>query len=80
MTDVCQAVVSELVTNALEASTGPAGELIYVDGRMPLIRLRLLSDGSRVLAEVWDQASGFPVPRRAATIPRAGAACTWSTR
>jgi hypothetical protein len=72
LTDVCQAVVSELVTNALEASTGPAGELIYMDGRMPLIRLRLLSDGSRVLAEVWDQAPGFPVPRRAASDSESG--------
>ena len=26
LTDVCQAVVSELATNALEASTGPAGD------------------------------------------------------
>jgi hypothetical protein len=38
LTDACRAVVSELVTNALEASTGPTGELIYVDGRMPVIR------------------------------------------
>jgi anti-sigma regulatory factor (Ser/Thr protein kinase) len=67
LTDDCQAVVSELVTNALEASTGPEGELIYVDGRMPVIRLRLLSDGLRLLAEVWDQAPGFPAPRRAAS-------------
>jgi hypothetical protein len=67
LTDVCQFVVSELVTNALEASTGPTGELIYVDGRMPVIRLRLLSDGSRVLIQVLDQASGFPAPRRAAS-------------
>jgi hypothetical protein len=65
LTEDCQAVVSELVTNALRASTGPTGELIYVDGRMPVIRLRLLSDGLRVLAEVWDQAIGFPAPRRA---------------
>jgi anti-sigma regulatory factor (Ser/Thr protein kinase) len=67
LTDACQAVVSELVTNALEASTGPTGELIYVDGRMPVIRLRLLSDGSHVLIEVLDQAPGFPAPRRAAS-------------
>jgi len=46
--------------------------LIYVDGRMPVIRLRLLSDGSRVLAGVWDQAPGFPAPRRAACDAESG--------
>jgi anti-sigma regulatory factor (Ser/Thr protein kinase) len=65
LTEVCQAVVSELVTNALKASTGPTNELIYVDGQMPVIRLRLLSDGMRMLIEVWDQAPGFPAPRGA---------------
>jgi anti-sigma regulatory factor (Ser/Thr protein kinase) len=65
LTDDCQAVVSELVTNAVQASTEPAGGPVYVGGRMAVVRLRLLSDGSRVLAEVWDQASGFPSPRRA---------------
>lgn len=58
-------VVSELVTNAVQASTAPAGGPVYVGGRMAVVRLRLLSDGSRVLAEVLDQAPGFPVPRRA---------------
>jgi hypothetical protein len=30
---------------------------------MSVIRLRLLSDGMRVLIEVWGQAPGFPAPR-----------------
>ena len=37
----------------------------YTGGRIAVVRLRLLSDGQRVLAEVWDQAPGFPAPRRA---------------
>jgi hypothetical protein len=58
-------VVSELVTNAVQASTTPAGEPAYTGGRIAVVRLRLLSDGQRVLAEVWDQAPGVPAPRRA---------------
>jgi hypothetical protein len=33
---------------------------------MCTVRVRLFSDGSTVLIEVWDQASGYPAPRRAA--------------
>jgi anti-sigma regulatory factor (Ser/Thr protein kinase) len=65
LTETCQVVVSELVTNAVNASTAPMGGPVYVDGRMAVVRLRLHSDGLRVLAEVWDQAPGFPAPRRA---------------
>jgi anti-sigma regulatory factor (Ser/Thr protein kinase) len=65
LTETCQVVVSELVTTAVNASTAPMGGPVYVDGRMAVVRLRLHSDGLRVLAEVWDQAPGFPAPRRA---------------
>jgi hypothetical protein len=65
LTGDCQVVVSELVTNAVQASTALTGEPVYVGGRMAVVRLRLLGDGLRVLAEVWDQAPGFPCPRRA---------------
>lgn len=34
---------------------------------MPVVRVRLFSDGVLLFIEVWDQASGFPVPRRAAS-------------
>ena len=60
-------VVSELTTNAVEASTGPTGRLLYVNGRMPVVRVCLFSDGERLLIEVWDQAMGFPALRRAAS-------------
>jgi anti-sigma regulatory factor (Ser/Thr protein kinase) len=64
--EVCELVVSELTTNAVKASTGPGGRLLYVNGRMPVIRVCLLSDGSRLLVEVHDQAPGVPVLRDAA--------------
>jgi anti-sigma regulatory factor (Ser/Thr protein kinase) len=65
LADDAATVVSELVTNAVQASTAPAGGPVYTGGQVAVVRLRLLSDGSRVLAEVWDQAPGFPAPHRA---------------
>jgi serine/threonine-protein kinase RsbW len=56
-------VVSELVTNALRASTAPSGRPHYVDGQMAVIGLRLHSNRARLLVEVYDQAPGAPVMR-----------------
>jgi anti-sigma regulatory factor (Ser/Thr protein kinase) len=72
LTEVCQLVVSELATNAVEASTGPTGNLLYVNGKMPVVRMCLFSDGKRLLIEVWDQAMGFPAVRRSASDAEAG--------
>lgn len=65
LTDVAELVVSELVTNAVEASTGPDGLPVYVLGRMPVVRVAVLSDGVRALIEVFDQAPGRPELRHA---------------
>jgi anti-sigma regulatory factor (Ser/Thr protein kinase) len=72
MIEACELVVSELATNAVKASTGPGGRLLYVDGKMPVVRVCVLSDGSRVLAEVYDQAPGVPVPRDAGVDAESG--------
>jgi hypothetical protein len=61
LADVLALVVSELVTNSVNASTDASGAPKYVQGRLPLIRLRLLTDGTRLVAEVWDQAPRVPV-------------------
>jgi anti-sigma regulatory factor (Ser/Thr protein kinase) len=58
-----ETVVSELTANAVNASTGPDGCPLYVDGRMLVVRLCLFSDGNVLLAEVWDQAPGIPSPK-----------------
>jgi anti-sigma regulatory factor (Ser/Thr protein kinase) len=71
LSEVCE-LVSELTTNAVEASTGPTRRLLYVNGRMPVVRVLLFSDGARLLIEVWDQAMGFPALRRAASDAEAG--------
>jgi anti-sigma regulatory factor (Ser/Thr protein kinase) len=72
LTEDCELVLSELATNAVEASTGPTGRLLYVNGRMPVVRVCLFSDGVRLLIEVWDQAMGFPALRRPASDAEAG--------
>jgi anti-sigma regulatory factor (Ser/Thr protein kinase) len=56
-------IVSELTGNAVTASADRDGRPVYVDGRMPVIRVCLLTDGVRFLIEVWDQAPGIPVLR-----------------
>jgi hypothetical protein len=62
---VADLVVSELVTNGVNASTGPDGAPLYVDRRMLVVQLRLFMDGTRLMTEVWDQAPGFPVRKAA---------------
>jgi anti-sigma regulatory factor (Ser/Thr protein kinase) len=55
LSEVAELVVSELVTNAVQATAGR---------QMPApVRLRLSSDGSRALVEVWDADSRPPQPR-----------------
>jgi hypothetical protein len=61
LADVLVLVVSELVANSVNASAEGDGTPRYMDGRMPVIRLCLLTDGVRLVAEIWDQAPGIPV-------------------
>lgn len=51
--DDAEMVVSELVTNALQASWA-------LEERSP-VALRLLANGERLLIEVWDQSPAEPV-------------------
>jgi anti-sigma regulatory factor (Ser/Thr protein kinase) len=55
-------LVSELVTNAVVASTGTDGRPKYteVNGGLPVIHLRLWSDRTRIVIEVWDQSPQVP--------------------
>jgi hypothetical protein len=61
LADALELVVSELVANGVNASADGDGAPRYAEGRMPVIRLCLLTDGVRLLAEVWDQAPGVPI-------------------
>ncbi len=55
LTDTAELIVSELVTNGLKATEALRGPV------PPPIRLRLSSDRSRVLVEVWDGSTQPPV-------------------
>ena len=61
--ETIELLVSELTTNSVQAMTGHDGQ--------PTIRLRLLSDNTRVRIEVWDADPRPPAPkdRTAAGIP-----------
>lgn len=66
LADNVELVVSELATNAVLASTHPDGQPRYEDGAgLPRVHLRLSSDRTRVLIEVWDQNLGLPTPKTA---------------
>ena len=58
---VTEEVVSELVANAVNASTDEHGQPRYRDGQILLLWIRLRADAANLLAEVWDQAEGAPV-------------------
>jgi len=62
MAETVELVVSELVTNAVQASTSPNGRSRYTGDAagLPIVYLRLLSDRTRLLVEVWDQGDGMP--------------------
>lgn len=64
--DSVELVVSELVTNAVRASTGLDGRPKY-DAKtgLPRVGLRLSSDQVHVLIEVWDQDPRMPVTKAA---------------
>jgi anti-sigma regulatory factor (Ser/Thr protein kinase) len=65
-------IVSELTGNAVTASADGDGRPVYVDGRIPVIRVCLLTDGVRLLIEVWDQAPGIPVLREVTSDEESG--------
>jgi anti-sigma regulatory factor (Ser/Thr protein kinase) len=61
LADTTAAIVSELVANAVNASTDDHGRPRYHDGRILLVWVRLHADEAGLKAEVWDQAPGVPV-------------------
>lgn len=55
LADTTELITSELTTNVVRAATGPDERLQYDDeGGLPLLWLRLLSDGALLMIEVWD--------------------------
>ena len=65
LAETAELIVSELVTNAVRASTRPNGRPRYDGAGLPVVIVRLGTDGGRVMIEVWDGIPGAPVPERA---------------
>jgi anti-sigma regulatory factor (Ser/Thr protein kinase) len=64
LAEPAELIVSELVTNAVRASTSPEGHPRYDGAGLPVVVLRLGTDYTRVLIEVWDVIPGAPVTGR----------------
>jgi anti-sigma regulatory factor (Ser/Thr protein kinase) len=63
LADIIELVVSELVTNAVQASVDHDGRPRYTDEHgLACIHLRLSTDGAAQLVEVWDENLGLPAP------------------
>jgi anti-sigma regulatory factor (Ser/Thr protein kinase) len=60
LAEAAELIVSELVTNAVRASTGKDGKPKYDGASMPVVVLRMASDRIRLLIEVWDAIPGAP--------------------
>ena len=81
LADNVELVVSELVTNAVLASTYPDGRPRYEEGAgLPRVHLRLSSDRVRVLIEVWDQDLQPPTPKTAGPDEEGGRGSCWLRR
>src|SRR6266700_996116 len=65
LADTAEAIVSELVANAVNASADENSQPLYRDGQILLLWVRLRADSRDLLAEVWDQAPGAPVLKSA---------------
>jgi anti-sigma regulatory factor (Ser/Thr protein kinase) len=65
LAEAAELIVSELVTNAVRASTRPNGQPRYDGSGLPVVIVRLGTDGSRVMIEVWDGIPGTPVAEHA---------------
>jgi Histidine kinase-like ATPase domain len=68
LSELVELIVSELVTNALQATEAlrASQDRWRCDARVPLVGVRLSSDGSCVVVEVWDGNHQLPVRQEAA--------------
>jgi anti-sigma regulatory factor (Ser/Thr protein kinase) len=62
LADTIELVVSELVTNAVKASTDQDQRPHYTERGLAYIHLRLSADQQAALVEVWDENFKLPAP------------------
>jgi hypothetical protein len=70
--EVAELLISEMVTNAVEASTDERGQPVYLNGQMPVIVLRLVATQHRVVLEVWDTMPTLPAMRQPGALEEHG--------
>lgn len=70
--EVAELLTSELVTNAVAASTDQYGQPSYVNGRLPVIYFRMLGYRNALVLEVWDMMPAAPVVQNAGTLDEHG--------
>jgi anti-sigma regulatory factor (Ser/Thr protein kinase) len=70
--EVAELLTSELVTNALVASTDDNGKPTYVNGRMAVIIFRMLAYQAALVLEVWDMMPSAPEVRQAGELDEHG--------
>jgi hypothetical protein len=70
-TDSAKLLASEIVSNAVRASTTPDGPM-YLDGRMAQVQFGIYTDFTDLLMVVWDEAPGVPVLRQAGATAESG--------
>jgi anti-sigma regulatory factor (Ser/Thr protein kinase) len=64
MQEVAELLASELITNAVLASTDGQGKPVYVDGQLPVVIFRLIARPGALMLEVWDVIPTPPVMRQ----------------
>ena len=62
--EVAELLASELITNAVLASTDEHGKPVYVDGQLPVVIFRLIARPAALVLEAWDQVPAPPVMRQ----------------
>ena len=62
---MAELLTSELVTNAVEASTDECGRPVYVNGHIALVVFRMLANRDGLVLEVWDMMPTAPEVRQA---------------
>jgi anti-sigma regulatory factor (Ser/Thr protein kinase) len=65
LADAAELIVSELVTNSVQATADKDGRPRYGEAGLPVVHLRLASDRVRFRAEVWDSVPRLPAARQA---------------
>jgi anti-sigma regulatory factor (Ser/Thr protein kinase) len=64
LAEVAELLISEMVTNAVEASANECGQPAYLNGRLPVIVVRLVATQHGVVLEVWDSMPTLPAIRQ----------------